>query len=156
MARVRVSFARDLKTSLQEAVHRKIFPLTKDRGLIRSLAEEYGTAVAPFVPKSDDDTHRHMQEFYVEDNRVVWKRPALQDDELHGIVAGDDLADRLYYGPIRGRFQTRADGGNEYGEHQPRPAWDYAVRPGTDTWEKFIRNSAIIIMDWMDSNAANR
>lgn len=153
---VRVSIhAVQLKKDVEEIIHKKVPPLTKNPQLRNALAREYGEAVTPFVPRSNEPGH-HLQTFSVSDGRVMWTRPAREDDAKHGITKGEEIAKLLYTdGPIaskgnHARWHSRPAGGNEYGPHKPSNEWDKHVVPGTPEWSAFIEKAAPIVLDYID------
>ena len=149
---VRKTFsAKDLKKQLNETLNPKIKALKTDKTLGNAIAKEWGTAVTRFVPRSVYDGH-HLQDFVVSDSRVVWRRPARNNELLYGIAKGDEIANRLYEGPIKGEFKARTSGSTSYGPHKPQPHWDDCVRPGTDDWNEFVVRITPTIKEWMKNN----
>jgi hypothetical protein len=149
---VRKSFnAVALRKAVNEHLDPKIRSLRNDKTLANEIADEWATAVTRFVPRSRLSGH-HLQDYKVSDGRVIWTRPARQNDTSSGIEEGDEIAYLLYEGPIRGRFRARRNGGTPYGPHKPQPHWDACVTPGTTDWEKFVVRITPTIRDWVKNN----
>lgn len=134
--------ANALKKAVNQSLDPKVRALKKDKQLANTIARAWADRVTRFVPRSLEDGH-HLQDYYVSDGRVVWRRPARRDDPKLGITAGEELAYRLYEGPLRGTFQSR------YSGHTPMPHWDQFVQPGTDDWDAFVEDVTPTIRDWM-------
>ena len=137
--------ANALKRAINQNLDTKVRALKKDKQLANTIARAWADRVTRFVPRSLEDGH-HLQDYYVSDGRVVWRRPARRDDKKLGITAGEELAYRLYEGPIKGKFQSR------YSEHTPMPHWDQFVQPGTDEWYAFAEDVTPTIIDWMSNS----
>lgn len=140
--------ARALKKAVNEHLEPKITALKKDKQLANMIAREWGEAVTPFVPRSDlvIPEEMHLQSFTVSDGRVIWSRHASKDDPRHEVVAGEEIAHRLYEGPITGVFHSRYTG------HDPQAHWDQKVVPGTDAWDDFVEQITPEIIEWMKQN----
>jgi hypothetical protein len=150
---VRKTFsAKDLKKQLNKTFNPKIKVLKTDKTLGNTIAKEWGTAVTRFVPRSICKTGGHLQDFVVSDSRVIWRRPARNNEPLYNITIGDEIANRLYEGPIKGKFRVRESGSTSYGPHEPQPHWDDCVRPGTDDWNEFVVRITPTIKEWMKNN----
>lgn len=156
MAFTRVSLKiGDLKTSLDEYTETKISkPMSKDPQLLHDLAYEWAMAVNKYVPRSSRKDRsgkaprHHLQQFYLDGNRVKWTRLATYTSDE--VSKGEDIADRLYKeGPIRGTFRSRPD--SPWQPHMPTDHWDENVRPGTPDWEEFIKTITPDCIDWINN-----
>lgn len=141
-----------VKQDLEDFYGRKLTSLAKYPPLQKSVAMEFGKACTPFVPRSedyeDDETAgRHLQEFYVtSDGRVIWSRRATDSQSIKNkqgkvvgqVGQGEEIAGRLYEGPIIGHFHKRSAGGNTYGSHDPGPHWAERMKADTGVWQHFI------------------
>lgn len=141
-----------LRQEINRALGTHIKSLKKDPALRRRIATEWAQAVTPFVPRSNQNVQHHLQDYRVEsDGRVVWTRRADRDDVAKGIAKGDQIAGKLYEGPIRGKkFKVRVKGGAPgYGRHRPVPHWVEQVQPGTSQWTKFVAKITPVVKRWI-------
>lgn len=146
---VRKTFnANALKRAVNESLDPKIRALKKDKQLANMIARQWGEAVTPFVPRSNlpIPEEQHLQGFTVSDGRVIWSRHADKDDARHEVVAGEEIAYRLYEGAISGTFHSR------YAGHDPQPHWDQKVTPGTSAWSDFVDQITPEIIEWVRQN----
>lgn len=153
---VRVGFnANALKSAISKKIKQPCIALTKDKVLANQLARVYGALSTPYVPRSNlKAKHHHLQAFRVSDGRVTWYR---KDSD------GDEIADILNEGPIRGKFRQRRPAGNDNNglhshylqiyspiSHAPRAHWSTAVVDIKSTWKKFVDEATLLVKERME------
>lgn len=141
---VRKSFnANAVKDGINAALGTKLKSIRTDTELNNELARAWAELVTPYVPRSKINDGHHLQDYYISDGRVIWRRPARSKSEALGLQKGQDLAYLLYMSPITGQYRSRYPG------HQPIPYWDEMVRPGMPDWETFIEMATDIVNNWL-------
>ena len=138
--------ANDVKRAVQNTYGTKFRSIAKDPKINNVIAKLWAERVSRFVPRSEEPKAKHhLQKYSVSDGRVTWYRYN---------KAGADITQMLYDGTgasfdrdgrkIEHHYHPRPS--SPYQPHEPRPAWDKAVRPGTDEWDSFIRDIYPILL----------
>lgn len=138
---------RDLKKALAAKGLEVKGSISQDKQFANTIARVWADRVTKYVPRSaEPDTRHHLQAYQVSDGRVTWYRQSRTENAALDIAVGQEIASRLYMGPITGQFQSRYPG------HMPRSQWDLMVRPGGPEWGDFVDEVKPLIEEWMRDN----